>query len=58
MDIQPAVYRDQCRELRGSGERPLQVLQHIHELLCGLGDRKVFVMNDNELTDRKCLGKF
>ena len=41
----------------GSGERLLQVLQHIHELLRGLRDRKVFVVDHNELADRKCLGK-
>ena len=40
-----------------SGEGLLQVLQHIHELLRGLGDRKVFVMDHNKLADRKCLGE-
>lgn len=41
----------------GPGVGLMQVLQHIHELLRGLGDRKVFVMDHNELADRKCLGE-
>ena len=53
---QTAVCGDSAGNAR-SGEGLLQVLQHIHELLRGLGDRKVFVMDHNKLADRKCLGE-
>ena len=51
------VYKRQVQGICRSGEGLLQVLQHIHELLRGLGDRKVFVMDHNKLADRKCLGE-
>ena len=36
---------------------PVNGLQHIHELLRSLRDRKVFVVDHNELADGKRLGK-
>ena len=34
------------------------ILQHIHKLLCSLGDRKVLVVDNDELADRESLGEF
>ena len=33
------------------------ILQHIHKLLCSLGDRKVLVVDNDELADRESLGE-
>lgn len=33
------------------------ILQHIHKLLCSLGDRKVLVVYNDELADRESLGE-